>query len=66
MNTLTIPLAFVILFCSAIVLRGIAYFLQLWSYKQIHKQFYDGKPKAWYPPIERPTFFKHKNKKHVR
>jgi len=42
----------------------IRFFLQMWEYKQVRKRFFDGKPKAWYPTITKPTLF-FTNKKQI-
>lgn len=49
---------------SLITLRVFWYYIMYWEYKQSFKHFYNGKPKAKYPIITKPTLFiKYKNKK---
>jgi len=48
---------------SIIFIKFLIYLLRLWSYKQLYKKFYDGRPKAWYPSLTKPTFFNYKIKK---
>lgn len=35
----------------------ICYLLSLWTYKNQLKQLHDGKPKAYYPHLVKPTLF---------
>jgi len=40
------------------------YLFKLWYYCQIKKNYYDGRPRAWYPPNEKPRLF-FKSKKQI-
>lgn len=46
-----------------LAIRFVAYLLKYWEHKQIKRRFYDGTPRAWYPPNPKPSLFNYKKPK---